>query len=130
MSLVRRSFTKTPRGSNSTETRLSEVNLRTDKRFLMMAGASRTSLRRNGPGMVEYLVPSTERVAPFPTTMEEGKEEEGEEVIILGLEVMWEEAPESMTHSEEGDGAVSEMVLNALARECESHGDGAWGGAW
>jgi hypothetical protein len=124
MSLVRRSFIETPRGSNSTETRLSEVNLRTDKRFLMMAGARRTSLRWNGPGMVEYPVPSTGRVAPFPTTMEEGKEEEGDEVIIPGLEVMWEEAPKSMTHSEEGDGGARETVLNALARECESHGDG------
>jgi hypothetical protein len=55
--------------------------------------------------------------------MEEGKEEEDDEVIIPGLEVMWEEAPESMTHSEEGDDRARETVLNALARECESQGD-------
>jgi len=28
-------------------------------------------LRRKGPGRVEYLVPTTGRVAPFPTTMKE-----------------------------------------------------------
>jgi hypothetical protein len=89
----------------------------------MMAGARRTSLRWNRPGMVEHPVPSTGKVASFPTTMEEGKEEEDDEVIIPGLEVMWEEAPESMTHSEEGDDRARETVLNALARECESQGD-------
>jgi len=83
-----RSFTETPRGSNSTETELSVVNLRTERRFLIMSGAMRTLLRRNGPGRVEKPVPTTGRVAPLPTTMEVGKEEEGEVVTIPGLEVM------------------------------------------
>jgi hypothetical protein len=86
--LVRRSFTETPRGSNSTETELSVVNLRTDKRFLIMSGAIRTLLRRKGPGRMEYPVPTTGRVAPFPTTMEEGKEEEDVVVTIPEVEAM------------------------------------------
>jgi hypothetical protein len=39
-----------------------------------MSGAIRTLLRRNGPGMVEYPVPTTGRIAPLPTTIEEGYE--------------------------------------------------------
>jgi hypothetical protein len=53
-----------------------------------MSGAIRTLLRRKGPERVEYPVPTTGRVAPFPTTMEEGKEEDGDTVIIPGLEAM------------------------------------------
>jgi len=53
-----------------------------------LSGAIRTLLRWKRPGRVEYLVPTTERVAPFPTTMEEGKEEDGDVVIIPGLETM------------------------------------------
>jgi hypothetical protein len=48
----------------------------------MMLGAIRTSRRWNGPGIVEYPVPTTGRVAPLPTMMEEGKTEEGEGVTI------------------------------------------------
>jgi hypothetical protein len=83
-----RSFTETPRGSNSTETALSVVNLRTERRFLIMSGAIRTLLRRKGLGRVEKPVPTTGRVAPLPTTMEEGKEDDGEAVTIPGLEAM------------------------------------------
>jgi len=53
-----------------------------------MSGAMRTLLRWKGPGRVEYPVPTTGRVAPFPTTIEEGKEEDGDAVIIPGLEAM------------------------------------------
>jgi hypothetical protein len=49
--------------------------------------------------------------------MEEGKTEEGEMDTIPTLEVMWDEAPESITQSEDGDGGVRETVLKALARE-------------
>jgi hypothetical protein len=83
-----RSFTETPRGSNSTETELSVVNLRTEIRFLIISGARRTLLRRNGPGRVEKPVPTTGRMAPLPTTIEDGKEEEAEAVIIPGLEAI------------------------------------------
>jgi hypothetical protein len=48
--------------------------------------------------------------------MEEGKEENGVAVTIPGLAVMWEEAPESITQSEEFGGGVRETVLKALAR--------------
>jgi len=51
------------------------------------------------------------RVAPLPTIMEEGKEEEGDAVTIPGLAVIWEEAPESITQSEELGGGVRETVL-------------------
>jgi hypothetical protein len=37
-------------------------------------------------------------------------------VTIPGLAVMWEEAPESITQSEEFGGGVRETVLKALAR--------------
>jgi hypothetical protein len=83
-----RSFTETPRGSNSTETELSVVNLRTEIRFLIISGARRTLLRRNGPGRVEKPVPTTGRMAPLPTTIEDGKEEDAEAVIIPGLEAI------------------------------------------
>jgi hypothetical protein len=83
-----RSFTETPRGSNSTETELSVVNLRTEIRFLIISGARRTLLRRNGPGRVEKPVPTTGRMAPLPTTIEDGKGEDAEAVIIPGLEAI------------------------------------------
>jgi len=53
-----------------------------------MSGAIRTLLRRKGPGKMEKPVPTTGRVAPLPTTMEEGKEDDGEAVTIPGLEAM------------------------------------------
>ena len=43
--LERRSFTEIPRGSNSIETRLSVVNCLTERRFLIILGATRTLLR-------------------------------------------------------------------------------------
>jgi hypothetical protein len=59
--------------------------------------------------------------------MEEGKEEEGDAVTIPGLAVMWEEAPESITQSEEPGGGVRETVLKALARPSGDHGAQAGG---
>ena len=58
----------------------------------------------------------------MPTIMEEGKEEEGDAVTIPGLAVIWEEAPESITQSEEFGGGVRETVLKALARPSGDHG--------
>jgi hypothetical protein len=54
--------------------------------------------------------------------MEEGKEEEDEAVTIPGLAVIWEEAPESITQSEELGGGLRETVLKALARPSGDHG--------
>ena len=68
-------------------------------------------------------------MAPFPTTMEEGKEEVGDMVTIPGFAAMCDEAPESMTHSEGFGGGVRETVLNALARHSGFQGDQAGGGA-
>jgi hypothetical protein len=61
--------------------------------------------------------------------MEDGKTGEKEMVTIPGWEAMWDDAPESITQSEDGDDGVREMVLKAFAREWESQGDGAGGGA-
>ena len=62
----------------------------------------------------------------MPTTMEEGKGEKGEVVTIpgLGLEAIWEEAPESMTQSEVLGGGVRVTVLKALARDSVVQGVG------
>jgi hypothetical protein len=111
------------------ETELSVVNLRTERRFLMMSGAMRTLLRWKGPGIVEYPVPATGRMAPFPTTMEEGTEEDGDRVTIPELEAICEEAPESNTQSEVLEGEMRETVLNALASESGVHGNQAGAGA-
>ena len=57
--------------------------------------------------------------APFPTTIDEGVDEKGGEMVesLPASAVMWEPAPESAYHS--GDGAVrwSIMVLKECARE-------------
>jgi hypothetical protein len=76
-----------------------------------MSGAMRTLLRWKGPGIVEYPVPATGRMAPFPTTMEEGTEEDGDRVTIPELEAICEEAPESNTQSEVLEGEMRETVL-------------------
>ena len=73
-------------------------------------------------------MPTTGRVAPLPTTMEEGKVEEEDKVTIPELDAMWEEAPESTTQSLL-PGGVRVTVLKALARECGSQGAHAGGGA-
>jgi hypothetical protein len=45
---VRRSLMDKPKGSNSTETELSRVNLRTEIKFLTMESEIKTLLRRGG----------------------------------------------------------------------------------
>ena len=62
-------------------------------------------------------MPTTGRVAPLPTMMEGGKEEDGDMVTILGLEAMCEVAPESTTQFEVLGGGLRETVLKALARD-------------
>jgi hypothetical protein len=96
-----------------------------ERRFLIISGARRTLVRRKGPGRVEWPVPTTGRVAPLPTMMEEGKDEEGDKSTIPGLEATWEEAPESRTHSEVLGGGLRLTVLKAAAKEWVSHGAGA-----
>jgi hypothetical protein len=50
--------------------------------------------------------------------MEEGKEEEeGDNATIPGFEVIWEEAPESRTHSLVLGGGLRLTVLKAAARD-------------
>jgi hypothetical protein len=49
--------------------------------------------------------------------MEEGKEEEGESATIPGFDAIWEEAPESRTHSLVLGGGLRLTVLKAAARD-------------
>jgi hypothetical protein len=83
-----RSFTEIPAGSNSIETELSVVNCRIESRFLRIAEATGTLLRRKGPGMVEKPMPTTGRIAPLQTMMEVGEEGNEEGVTIPGLEAI------------------------------------------
>jgi len=48
-------------------------------------------------------------------------------VTTPGLAVMWEEAPESITQSEDPSGGVRETVLKALARPSGDQGAQAGG---
>jgi hypothetical protein len=75
------------------------VNWRTEIRFLIRLGETKTLLREKGPGRDAVPVEVTGKRDPLPTTMEEGyriKEDcEREE----GSKVMWEVAPESKYQS-------------------------------
>jgi len=70
---VVRSFTEQPAGSNSTEQLLSEVNWRTEIRFLISLGETRTLLRDKCPGSEVAPVAVTGSREPSPTTIDEGK---------------------------------------------------------
>ena len=78
---------------------LSQVNGRTEIRFLIRFGETRTLLREKGPGRraVPVAVTVTGRSKPLPTTIEEGEGYRGDEAKerVEGLDVMREEAPES-----------------------------------
>ena len=72
--LLGRSLIEKPRGSNSIEQELSFVNLRTEIRFLIMAGACRTLESKKfvfGVCRVVVPVPRTGKVDPLPTKMRE-----------------------------------------------------------
>jgi hypothetical protein len=57
--------------------------------------------------------------APLPTMIDEGVKDDGGEMVerLPVSAVMWEPAPESAYHSEEGAGGLSVMVLNECTRE-------------
>jgi len=85
-----RAFTEQPAGSNSTEQLLSVVNWRTEIRFLIICGDTRTLLRRKkGDNSVEP-VAVTGMTEPLPTTMDEGVGYRGEQACesVCGREVM------------------------------------------
>ena len=65
------------------------------------------------------LVAVTGSSAPFPTTIDEGVDEKGGEMVesLPASAVMWEPAPESAYHSGDGAGEWSVMVLKECARE-------------
>jgi hypothetical protein len=101
---------------------LSVVKRRTEIKFLIMPGATRTLERtsdRRGVIKEEDPTEVTGRDAPLPTIMEEGCEEEEreEDWSIPAVLVMWEPAPESRYHSFAGEGTLSDMVLKLSMRE-------------
>jgi hypothetical protein len=67
-----RSFTEQPAGSNSTEQLLSVVNWRTEIKFLISFGETRTLLRDKLDGRCAKPVEVTGSKEPSPTTMLEG----------------------------------------------------------
>jgi hypothetical protein len=101
---------------------LSVVKRRIEIRFLIMLGDTKTSLRtrlRCGKEKICDPVAMTGSCAPLPTMIDEGVKDDGgemEERLPVSA-VMWEPAPESAYHSEEGAGGLSVMVLNECARE-------------
>ena len=68
-----RSFTEQPAGSNSTEQLLSVVNWRTEMRFLISFGETRTLLRDNESERCVAPVAVTGSKDPLPTRIDEGK---------------------------------------------------------
>jgi hypothetical protein len=72
-----RSFTEQPEGSNSTEQLLSMVNWRTEIRFLMSLGETRTLLRCKGPGKWAPPEEVTGIREPSPTIIEAGRDDVG-----------------------------------------------------
>ena len=57
--------------------------------------------------------------APFSTTIDEGVDEKGGEMVesLPAFAVMWEPAPESAYHSGDGADGWSVVVLKECARE-------------
>jgi hypothetical protein len=77
------------------------VNWRTDIRFLISCGETRTLLRRNEGDKIVAPVAVTGMKEPLPTTMDEGAGKQGTDVEdrVPASEVIWEVAPESKYQS-------------------------------
>jgi hypothetical protein len=71
MLCVSRSFTEQPNRSNSTKELLSVVNWRTEMRFLISCGETRTLLRCKDSDMAVVPVVVTGKKEPLLTTIEE-----------------------------------------------------------
>ena len=80
-------------------------------RFLIIAGATKISLRKKGPGRTDWPDAVTGKVDPLPTTMDEERGG-GTKRCYQNLE-----APESMTQSVTA-GGLKLTVLKLLARDC------------
>jgi hypothetical protein len=96
------------------------VKRRIEIRFLIMLGDTRTLLRtklRYGKEKICDPVAVTGSRAPFPTMIDEGVNEVGEEMVesLPASEVMCDPAPESY-HSEVAFGGLRVMVLKECAR--------------
>jgi hypothetical protein len=116
-----RSFTEQQAGSNSTEQLLSVVNWRTEIRFLIICGETKILLSRKIWGNSVVPVAVTGIMEPLPTIIDEGAGYRWEKVCERewGVDVIWEEAPESKYHSLD-EGWFSVVVLNAEASDCVS----------
>jgi len=116
---VVRSFTEQLAGSNSTEQLLSDVNWRTEIRFLISLGETRTLLRDKCPGSDAAPVEVTGSKELSPKIIDEGKGYCGDKTCerVDELEVMWVVAPESRYQSVVG-GCWRVMVLKVDARDC------------
>jgi hypothetical protein len=77
------------------------VNWRTEIRFLISCGETRTLLRRKEGDKTAAPVAVTGRKEPLPTTMEEGAGKQGTDVEerVPASEVIWEVTPELKYHS-------------------------------
>ena len=100
---------------------LSVVKRRIEIKFLIMLGDTSTLLRtklRCGKEKVCDPVAVTGSKAPFPTMIDEGVNEVGEEKVesLPASEVMCEPALESAYHSEVAFGGLRVMVLKECAR--------------
>jgi len=101
---------------------LSMVKRRTEIRFLIMLGDTKTSLRTRGRCGVGNEYEPVEVIGnkePLPTMIEEGPDKEGDrgDESIPEWAVTCEPAPESAYHSTELGGCVSDIVLKLLARD-------------
>ena len=99
---------------------LSVVKRRIEIRFLIMLGDTRTLLRtklRYGKEKICDPVAVTGSRAPFPTMIDEGVNEVGEEMVesLPASEVMCDLAPESAYRSEVAFDRLSVMVLKECA---------------
>jgi hypothetical protein len=84
-----RSFTEQPVGSNSTEQLLSIVNWRTEIKFVISCGETRTLLRHNKGEITVEPTDVTGSKDPLPTTMDEGEGYRGE--LVCEREPEWED---------------------------------------
>ena len=98
---------------------MSEVNWRTEIRFLISLGETRTLLRDKCPGSDAVPVAVTGSKEPSPTIIDEGKGYYEDKTCerVDELEVMREVAPESRYQSVVG-GCWRVMVLKVNARDC------------
>ena len=115
---VLRSFTEKPHGSNSIEQALSRVNLRTEIRFLIIEGVTRTELTER-VRVFDGIVKEPEVVIgiclPSATMTDFPVRKLRMDFRLPAVFVKWAVAPESMYHWL-SLGSTRVMVLNAVGK--------------